>query len=105
MAKSRTGGQRTSRARKRTRTVSRRRRTRSAAYEVEQFERMKRFIRARCDDYLQDDNINSLGIGWKNGNPAAGLAVTFAVDRKVGLESLESVSDTVIPPTIPFEGV
>ncbi len=66
---------------------------------------MKRFIRSRCDDYLQDPNINSLGIGWKNGQPAAGISVTFAVGRKVAIESLEGVSAKLIPPTVEFEGI
>ena len=66
---------------------------------------MKRFIRAHCEDYLQDRNISSLGIGRKNGDPDGELVVQFAVERKVGLETLESVSSKFIPPRIEFEGV
>ena len=71
------------------------------------YEVMKRFIRTRCDDYLQDPNISSIGIGYKTvkGKRSSELALQFSVDKKVRPEALEDVTSTPIPPTIEFEGV
>ena len=73
---------------------------------AEQYERMKRFIRAHCDDYLQDDNITSIGIGYKHvgGKSTETLALQFCVDRKVRPEALETVTSRAIPSEIDFEG-
>jgi len=71
------------------------------------YEVMKRFIRTKCDDYLQDPNISSVGIGYKTvgGKRSNELALQFSVDKKVRPEALEDVTSKPIPPTITFEGV
>lgn len=92
-----------------TRTRSRRAGGGSKAKDVAdpRYEVMKRFIRAKCDDYLQDPNISSIGIGYKTvrGKRSNELALQFSVDKKVRPEGLEAVTSTPIPTTIEFEGV
>ena len=80
------------------------RRATASGASSEQYERMKRFIRSRCDEYLQDPNITSIGIGRKNNNPKGPLVVQFAVAQKVRPEALESVTTKAIPAEVDFEG-
>jgi endonuclease G, mitochondrial len=65
------------------------------------------FIRAHADDYLKDENITSLGIGYKtvDGKPTKQLAVQFSVAQKVAPEAIESLATEKIPKTILFQGV
>ncbi len=74
---------------------------------TEHYERMKRFIRMRSDEYLQDPNITSIGIGYKQvgGKTSSELALQFCVGQKVRPEALEAVTTKAVPPQIEFEGV
>ena len=64
---------------------------------------MKRFIRTHCDDYLQDPNITSIGIGRRKGEAKGELVLQFAVES-TRPEGLESASAKTIPREIDFEG-
>jgi endonuclease G, mitochondrial len=69
-------------------------------------EALKRYIRSHADDFLKDPNINSIGVGYKivDGKQTPVLALQFAVNQKVSLETLPEVSAVRIPPTIEVEG-
>jgi endonuclease G len=70
-------------------------------------EKLKQFIRARGAEYLQDKNISSIGIGYKNvnGKPTNEIAIQFTVDVKAAPESLKSLKTTEIPKTINVDGI
>ncbi|AXY73594.1 hypothetical protein D3H65_06185 [Paraflavitalea soli] len=70
-------------------------------------EKLKQFIRARGADFLLDKNISSVGIGYKqkDGKSTKELAIQFTVNKKVGLDLLESVETTEIPTSIVVDGV
>ncbi|BBC38207.1 hypothetical protein SGFS_095010 [Streptomyces graminofaciens] len=63
---------------------------------------LKQFIRTRGSGYLQDPNVSSIGIGYKekDGKRGTELALQFTVDRKVRPEGLESLRTVEIPETI-----
>ncbi len=62
---------------------------------------LRRFIRAKGADYLNDPNITSVGIGLKNGNGPVCLQFTV---RQKGESALESLSTTRVPETIDVDG-
>ncbi|HJU39024.1 MAG TPA: DNA/RNA non-specific endonuclease, partial [Tahibacter sp.] len=70
-------------------------------------ERMKRFIRSRGSDYLKDDNVTSIGIGYRvvDGKPTKEVALQFCVQRKAAPEVLEALGEPPLPRNIVFEGV
>lgn len=64
-------------------------------------------VRQVADQYLDDPNINSVGLGYKmkNGRPTDTLALQFTVGRKFGPEALESVETEPIPRTVTANGI
>jgi endonuclease G len=92
----------------RTKTASKRPTTkRKLPANTEQYDRMKRFIRTRADEFLKDPNISSVGIGYKQkaGKDTGTLSLQFCVDQKVSPQALESVSSKSIPAQVEFEGM
>ena len=70
-------------------------------------ENLKQFIRTEGMRYLQDNNITSIGIGYKvkDGRTTDEIAIQFTVGRKAALESLESLNTQPIPEFIVVDGV
>lgn len=68
---------------------------------------LKKYIRQNAKRFLSKPNVNSVGIGYKitDGKRTNQLSVQFTVDRKVGLESLESLGTEEIPTTLTVDGV
>lgn len=68
---------------------------------------LKKFIRARGADYLEDNNITSVGIGYKlkDGKPTKEISIQFTVDSKVEPEQIESLDSKIIPETIEVDGI
>jgi endonuclease G, mitochondrial len=64
-------------------------------------------VRHVADEYLRDPNITSVGIGYKtvDGKPTEEMALQFTVEKKVGLESLKSVTGKPIPESIEVNGM
>jgi len=64
-------------------------------------------VRRVADEYLQDPNINSVGVGYKvtDGKRTGELSLQFTVGQKVGLEALEAVATREIPETITSNGI
>ncbi|MEU7555747.1 DNA/RNA non-specific endonuclease [Streptomyces sp. NPDC044571] len=69
-------------------------------------ESLKHFIRTRGSSYLQDPNVSSIGIGYKekNGKRSKDLALQFTVDRKVVPEGVDGLRSAPIPPFIDIGG-
>jgi len=70
-------------------------------------ENLKQFVRTQGVDYLQDGNITSVGIGYKqkDGKPTRELAIQFTVGTKAVPELLESLGTRPIPESINVNGV
>lgn len=70
-------------------------------------DQLRTFVRTRSAQLLQDPNVTSVGIGYKQVDGAATrqLALQFTVDRKVAPESIEALGSTRIPPAIDIGGV
>ncbi|MEU2257408.1 DNA/RNA non-specific endonuclease [Nocardia xishanensis] len=68
---------------------------------------LRRFIRSKGSEYLNDRNISSIGIGYKivDGTATEQLAVQFTVDEKVEPEALKSLATSAIPDSIEVDGV
>ncbi len=66
-------------------------------------EALIRFARAEAARFLDQPNINSVGIGFKDrdGKPTSELAVQFTVDRKYTPEELTSLEGLDKTPMIP----
>jgi endonuclease G, mitochondrial len=64
-------------------------------------------VRQVADDYLDDDNINSVGVGYKetDGERTEELVLQFTVGQKFGLEALEAAPTREIPKTIEANGI
>jgi endonuclease G len=64
-------------------------------------------VRQVADDYLQDPNINSIGVGYKvtDGKRTNELALQFTVGQKIAPEGLEAVATRAIPETITANGI
>ena len=79
-------------------------RARPSASEIES---LKHYVRQNAKQFLAKPNINSVGIGYKisDGKRTNDLSIQFTVDRKVGLESLESLGTTEIPKTLVVDGI
>lgn len=74
---------------------------------TEFMEKLKQFVRTEGSGYLSDDNISSIGIGYKTveGKPTKEIAIQFTVEEKAMPEMLESLETTLIPPSIRINGV
>lgn len=72
-----------------------------------QIDLLRDYVRTEGVKYLNDPNINSVGVGYKvtNGQRTKQLSVQFTVDRKVDAPELESVTNTAIPKTVKWKGV
>lgn len=70
-------------------------------------EKLKQFIRTRGQTFLQDRNVSSVGIGYKEtaGKTGKELALQFTVDRKAAPDMLESLGTAPIPEVIVVDGV
>ncbi|MGC3000471.1 DNA/RNA non-specific endonuclease [Streptomyces sp. G35A] len=68
---------------------------------------LRRYIRTRGPELLEDPNITSVGIGRKvtGGRRGRQVALQFTVDSKVEPEALETLGTTAIPEAITVDGV
>ncbi|GAA3502809.1 hypothetical protein GCM10019016_099180 [Streptomyces prasinosporus] len=68
---------------------------------------LRRYIRTRGPELLEDPNITSVGIGRKvtGGRRGRQVALQFTVDSKAEPEVLETLGTTLIPETITVDGV
>jgi len=72
---------------------------------------LKAFVRKHAQEYLRQDNVTSIGIGYKirKKKKTKDLCVQFTVGRKIakleGLEKLEGVDEKPLPPFVEIEGV
>jgi len=70
-------------------------------------EQIKKFVRKEGIKYLQDRNINSVGIGYKRkaGKRSKTLCLQFTVNNKIQLESLGSMGTREIPKFLSANGL
>ncbi|WP_433272031.1 DNA/RNA non-specific endonuclease [Actinosynnema sp. CS-041913] len=68
---------------------------------------LRRFVRAKGAEYLRDDNVSSIGIGYKveNGKPTDEIAIQFTVKQKAAPEALGALNTALLPETITVDGV
>ena len=64
-------------------------------------------VRQVADDYLDDDNINSVGVGYKetDGERTEELVLQFTVGQKLAPEALEAAPTREIPKAIEANGI
>ena len=64
-------------------------------------------VRQVADDYLDDDNINSVGVGYKetDGERTDELVLQFTVGQKFAPEALEAAPTREIPQSIEANGI
>ncbi|TVL91054.1 DNA/RNA non-specific endonuclease [Streptomyces sp. SAJ15] len=70
-------------------------------------ESLRRFIRTQGPGYLQDPNVSSIGIGYKEkgGRRKKEISLQFTVDRKVAPEGMRALGTTPLPKSITVDGV
>ncbi|WFB05905.1 DNA/RNA non-specific endonuclease [Streptomyces sp. LX-29] len=70
-------------------------------------ESLRRFIRTQGPGYLQDPNVSSIGIGYKEkrGRRKKEISLQFTVDRKVAPEGMRALGTTPLPDSITVDGV
>lgn len=70
-------------------------------------ETLKNFVRKEAFHFLQQENITSIGIGYKikDGKPTKELSIQFTVGRKVAPEGIESIGSVEIPKSFVIDGV
>lgn len=68
---------------------------------------LRQFIRTRGADYLDDDNVSSIGVGYKirGGKPTKEISVQFTVKRKAAPEELAALGTAPLPKVIVVDGV
>ncbi|CCH29994.1 DNA/RNA non-specific endonuclease [Actinosynnema sp. NPDC047251] len=68
---------------------------------------LRRFVRTKGADFLRDDNVSSIGIGYKveNGKPTNEIAVQFTVKQKAEPEALGALGTELLPKSIVVDGV
>jgi len=68
----------------------------------ELMQKLRVFVRTRGAEYLKDNNISSVGIGYKvkDGKPTKEITVQFTVSKKVEPDMLESLNTIEIPKSI-----
>lgn len=73
----------------------------------ELMEQLKQFVRSKAVDYLRDNNISSVGIGYKikDGKRTKDLAIQFTVESKVAPETLETLGTEAIPESFTIGGM
>ncbi|MET1259415.1 DNA/RNA non-specific endonuclease [Flagellimonas sp. DF-77] len=69
--------------------------------------KLKKFVRKNATAFLDDNNITSVGIAYKEtkGTTTKELCVQFTVGEKVALEGLESLDSKAIPEQFEIDGV
>ena len=68
---------------------------------------LRDYVRSEGVKYLNDPNINSVGVGYKikDGNRTNELSIQFTVDKKADRpEEVGTVSSTAIPKTVQWKG-
>lgn len=70
-------------------------------------EELKQFIRTRGEEFLRDENITSVGIGykWTHGKPTKEISIQFTVEKKASADILESLDTQEIPKSFIVGGV
>lgn len=70
-------------------------------------EALKSFVRKESPNFLKQDNITSVGIGFKikDGKPTKKLSIQFTVGKKVAPEGLEAIGATELPKFFVIDGV
>jgi len=70
-------------------------------------EALKSFVRRESSQFLKQENVTSVGIGYKikDGKPTKELSIQFTVGRKVAPEGLEAICTTELPKSFVIEGV
>jgi endonuclease G len=70
-------------------------------------ETLKNFVRKEASYFLQQENITSIGVGYKiqDGKPTKELSIQFTVGRKVAPEEIESIGSVEIPKSFTIDGV
>jgi len=70
-------------------------------------EQLKQFVRTRGEDFLEDKNISSVGIGYKekDGKKTKEISIQFTVDKKASTDVLESLDTKEIPKSFTIGGV
>ena len=70
-------------------------------------EALKAFVRKESSHFLKQDNITSVGIGYKikDGKPTKNISVQFTVGTKVAPEGLEAIGAAEIPKSFIIDGV
>jgi len=66
--------------------------------------KLKRYVRAHAQGFLQDPNITSVGIGYKTVDGKEKLAVQFSVHAKVAPQGVAALGSTPIPQELLVEG-
>src|SRR3954471_15426808 len=68
---------------------------------------LRRFIRAKGSDFLRDNNVSSIGVGYKHqdGKPTKEISVQFTVRQKACPEELEALGTTPLPEVIVVDRV
>ncbi|HWO59151.1 MAG TPA: DNA/RNA non-specific endonuclease, partial [Umezawaea sp.] len=67
---------------------------------------LRRFIRAKGSDFLRDENVSSIGVGYKHkdGKPTKEISVQFTVRQKAQPEQLEALGTVRLPEVIVVDG-
>lgn len=70
-------------------------------------EALKNFVRKEASHFLKQENITSVGVGYKikDGRRTDTLSIQFTVGRKVAPEALESIGAVEIPKSFTIDGV
>jgi endonuclease G len=70
-------------------------------------ETLKNFVRKEASHFLQQENITSIGIGYKikDGKPTDEISIQFTVGRKVAPEEIESIGSIEIPQSFTIDGI
>ncbi|MBH0780885.1 DNA/RNA non-specific endonuclease [Nocardia bovistercoris] len=69
---------------------------------------LRNFIRTKGNDYLDDPNVSSIGIGYKqvDGRPTDDISIQFTVNEKVSEpEAVDGLETSSLPATIVVDGV
>jgi endonuclease G, mitochondrial len=70
-------------------------------------ESLKSFMRKESVNLLQQENITSIGIGYKikDGKPTKELSIQFTVGRKVSLAEIQGIGAIKIPESFMIDGI
>jgi endonuclease G len=82
--------------------------TSPVAPQSEEFmDKLKQFVRTRGADFLKDNNISSVGIGYKRvgGKPTKEISIQFTVDTKAVAEELDAIGTSPIPESFVIDGI